>query len=193
MSAEAVEAGGTLTYVVAAPTPATKRKTATVTINVRAALWKARSNLQPDKLNQACKSKASLRRPLAPSGTMANADGDHVRAARLLLESLTVRDELGDEAGLAECLEGLATAAVATRAHARAAALLGAASARRQASGATPPPAEDREIRALTNAVRAGMEPADFVLASEYGRALSSEAGVDNGDDEIHLLFALVY
>ena len=75
-------------------------------------------------------------------GTVAHAQGDDGRATALYEESLTLCRELGDKHGLAECLEGLAGVAVAQQHLERAARLLGAAAALREAIGAPLSPRE---------------------------------------------------
>jgi hemolysin activation/secretion protein len=53
----------------------------------------------------------------------------------------------------------------------------------------------EEEVRTLMGA-GIGLElqlPGELVLRVDYGQALDTEANVDNGDHEIHMLFALVY
>jgi len=121
-------------------------------------------------------------------GNMANAEGDHRRAAELLVESLAVRHELGDDAGLAECLEGLAVAAMGVGRPVDAACLLGAAHARRQASGALPHPEEETEVRSTEAQVRAGLAPDEFTRAWEHGGGLGPEEALRHGRDLLAVL-----
>ncbi|MGH7267910.1 MAG: sigma 54-interacting transcriptional regulator [Candidatus Rokuibacteriota bacterium] len=73
-------------------------------------------------------------------------------AEQLARESLAIRSELDDRLGLACCLEVLAEVAFVQGQHARAARLLGAAAAERQAIGAPQPPLErDRHERVLAS------------------------------------------
>jgi predicted ATPase/Tfp pilus assembly protein PilF len=108
-------------------------------------------------------------------GTMVHAQGDTGRAIVLVEESLTLRQELGDKYGIIECLEGLAGSAVAHGQVEQAARLLGAAAARRQATGAVlSPRAYARSERHLA-AVQAGLAEAVFAAAWATGRATTLE------------------
>jgi DNA-binding CsgD family transcriptional regulator len=73
-------------------------------------------------------------------GRVARASGQHDRAASLFRESLAVRREQGDRRGIAECFEGLASAAAAMKKPEDATRLLGAAGTLRDAIGAPLPP-----------------------------------------------------
>ena len=66
---------------------------------------------------------------LHPLAAVARAEGDHERAARLLVEGLTLSVEIGDENNVAYCLEGLAAIAADENELERAARLWGAAEA----------------------------------------------------------------
>ena len=107
-------------------------------------------------------------------GTMASARGDYGGAVALFLDSMALRHELGDDAGLAECLEGVGAAGAAMGWPAEAATVLAAAHARRAASGALPPPHEAAQIAALTDSLRSAMEPSAFTQAWQEGLELDT-------------------
>jgi predicted ATPase/DNA-binding SARP family transcriptional activator len=111
-------------------------------------------------------------------GTMANARGDHGAAVAHFLDSMLLRLELGDDAGLAECLEGMAAAGAAMGRTSEAATVLAAAHARRVASGAVPLAQEAAEIEALTGSLRNAMEPSGFTKAWSEGLELDNSAMV---------------
>ena len=77
--------------------------------------------------------------------------------------------ELGDQHGLAECLEGLAGVAVAQGHLEHAARLLGAAEALREATGAPLSPRERVRYDRDVSIVRAGLGEAAFVAAWATG------------------------
>ena len=107
--------------------------------------------------------------------TMANGRGDHPSAARLFLESVIMRQELGDDAGVAECLEGLAATAAATGRQREAVVLLAAAAARREATGVLPHAQEEAELASQTGALRAAVAPAAFAAAWNEGTVLRTD------------------
>lgn len=88
--------------------------------------------------------RASYARAAGPAlyvlGRVARAQGQHALATARFQQSLMIRREQGDRRGIAECFEGLASAAEAARKPAEAARLLGAAEALRIAIGAPLPP-----------------------------------------------------
>src|SRR5207249_7776045 len=75
-------------------------------------------------------------------GMVTHVQGDDGRALAFYAESLTLCRELEDKYSLAECFEGLAGVAVAQQQLERAARLLGAAAALREAIGAPLSPRE---------------------------------------------------
>jgi predicted ATPase len=81
--------------------------------------------------------------------------GEHRAGAVSFRHALALRDELGDDAGLAECLEGLAGCELARDNAARAAELLGMARAVRQTTGAARDPAERAYVDGLEQSARA--------------------------------------
>jgi predicted ATPase/DNA-binding SARP family transcriptional activator len=103
-------------------------------------------------------------------GLIAIDEGGLDRAADLLTEALRLRRELGDVAGLAECLEGLAVVRSLTGDHEGAVALVSLASATRAATGANPSP-EDRARAAATAELARRHLPTDrFDAAVDRGR-----------------------
>ena len=81
--------------------------------------------------------------------------GDHRAGALSFRHALALRHELGDDAGLAECLEGLADCELARVNGARAAELLGMARAVRRTTGAARDPAERAYVERLEQSARA--------------------------------------
>ena len=104
-------------------------------------------------------------------GRVARSLGQHGRATTLFRESLTIRREQGDRRGIAECFEGLASAADAGRKPADAARLLGAADTLRAAIGA-PLPGGAASAREQTVA---GLKRR---LGSRYGELHAEGAGL---------------
>ena len=96
-------------------------------------------------------------------------------SSELFRRGLVLRHELGDDAGLAECLEGLAGGRAATEDWREAAALLGAASALREVTG-SPGSAQDAEaVAGLVATGQAALGDGDFYGQWEIGRQLSSD------------------
>jgi hypothetical protein len=108
-------------------------------------------------------------------GTVAYTQGDDDRATALYGESLTLRRELGNKHGLAECLEGLAEVAVTQRQLEHAVRLLGAAAALREATGAPLSPGERARYDRDVSAMRAGLGEAAFAAAWATGKAMPLE------------------
>ena len=96
-------------------------------------------------------------------------------------ESLALRRELGDKHGLAECLEGLAGVAVAQQHLERAARLLGAAAALREAIGAPLSPREQARYDRDMSALRADLGEAAFAAAWATGRVAPLEHVITHG------------
>ena len=109
---------------------------------------------------------------------MAWQEGDAASATAHLTESLALRRELGERLGIAECLEGLATVAAGTGQPERAARLLGAAEALREAIGAPLPPVDRPDHDDDDSATRAALGEAAFAAAWAAGRALTVEQAV---------------
>jgi tetratricopeptide (TPR) repeat protein len=121
---------------------------------------------------------------LSGLGSVALHQQEYARAATLLKESLALFRELGDKpgigtrGGLADCLERLARVAVAEGQPERAARLLGAAEALRDALGAPLPPADGAEYQRDVTVIRAGLGEEAFAAAWAAGRAMSLEEAV---------------
>jgi predicted ATPase/class 3 adenylate cyclase len=108
-------------------------------------------------------------------GMVAHTQGDDGRATARYEESLTLCRELGDKHGLAECLEGLAGVAVAQQQPERAARLLSAAEALRQAISAPLSPRERVRYERDMSAVRTGLGEAAFAAIWEAGKVVLPE------------------
>ena len=93
------------------------------------------------------------------------------RGLALVRESLAARRALGSRLGIAESLEALALVE-APAGPERAARLLGAAGALREAIGAPLPPAERAQQERAAAGARAGLGEAAFTAAMVVGRAL---------------------
>jgi hypothetical protein len=85
---------------------------------------------------------------------------------------------VGDKAALAGCLEGLAGVAATAGGAARAARLLGAADALRQAIGAPLPVAYQTDVDRYLARARAALDPAAFSAAWTAGRALRPDDAI---------------
>jgi tetratricopeptide (TPR) repeat protein len=108
-------------------------------------------------------------------GGVALHGGDHAASCSLRQESLVIRHELGDRVGVAECLEGLADAAGQTE---RAARLLGAAQALRDALGAPVAPAVESGHQDDVAAVRTALGKEAFAAAWAEGQSMALEQAV---------------
>jgi predicted ATPase/DNA-binding SARP family transcriptional activator len=106
---------------------------------------------------------------------VARLEGDHEEARALCQESLVIWRDLSDKRGIAECLETLAHIASAQKQAERAAQLLGAAEALREAIGSPLPPAERSDYDRSVSAIRAALSKKDFATAWTQGRALTWE------------------
>jgi DNA-binding CsgD family transcriptional regulator/tetratricopeptide (TPR) repeat protein len=111
-------------------------------------------------------------------GTVAQDQGDPMTSRVCWEESLALSRELGSTLGITNCLVGLARLVASQAQPARAARLLGAAEAHREAIGYVIPPAERAEHEAGVAAVRAALGESPFASAWAAGRALSVEEAV---------------
>jgi hypothetical protein len=111
--------------------------------------------------------------------TIAAERGEYRRAGTLYCESLARRYDLGDEAGLAELLEGLAVLNTAAGRDADAATLIAAAAALRERTGSMASTADaEAAARTLdTGRQRLGVE--GFDISSQCGRLMSLAEIVD--------------
>jgi hypothetical protein len=96
----------------------------------------------------------------------------------LQTESLTLFQQLGDQGGIAECLEALAGAAGAQGQPLRAARLFGAAEALREKIGVPLSPADRPTYDRTVAAARAQLDASAFTTAWTAGRALTMEQAV---------------
>ncbi|WP_049569675.1 BTAD domain-containing putative transcriptional regulator [Nonomuraea sp. SBT364] len=106
---------------------------------------------------------------LAELGFIAEQRGDAGAACELHTEGLGHARRTGDPRALALAFEGLAGAEALAGDHVRAARLLGAAAAARDAAGAPLPPAERGDVDRVTRAVRAGLSPRAYERALRAG------------------------
>jgi non-specific serine/threonine protein kinase len=110
-------------------------------------------------------------------GKVAEQQEEWGTARSLYRESLLLRDRLADKRGVVECLEGFAALAVREQRLKRAARLLGAATAWREAAGVPLLPGHDWQAGRADPAatVRAGLGEVAFAEAWAAGRAMSLE------------------
>ncbi|HVQ96291.1 MAG TPA: BTAD domain-containing putative transcriptional regulator [Mycobacteriales bacterium] len=101
-------------------------------------------------------------------GRVALAAGDPAGAAEPLTAALVGFHRLGDRGRVATTLEQLAAA---VRSPGRAATLIGAATAVREAVEAPVPPADAAGLAATVASVRAQLDPVDYALAADRGRS----------------------
>jgi hypothetical protein len=97
----------------------------------------------------------------------------------LLKESLAMQRELGDQQGIAACLEGLATVACADGQPERAARLSGAPEALGVPIATPLPPGERAHCQRHLAAARAALGEAAFVAAWAEGRAMTSDDAIE--------------
>jgi len=115
---------------------------------------------------------------LANLANVARDLSDFTEATRLHRESLEVRRTIRDRPGLAECFEGLAVCAAAEGQPHRAARLLGAAEALREAIGRPVEQADRAAHDRVVPAVRAALGEDVFVAAWAEGQALPLEEAI---------------
>jgi tetratricopeptide (TPR) repeat protein len=111
-------------------------------------------------------------------GRVAQRTGDVARAVALYQESLLLTREIGNTTNLPDCFERLASALVERQDPARAARLLGAASALRAAHGMLRSASSHAEFGRTLAAARGLLGEAAFVEAWEAGGAMSLDAAV---------------
>jgi hypothetical protein len=108
-------------------------------------------------------------------GLVARRRGETGDARALYEESLLLRIEMDDAAGIAECLAGMAGIELSSDQPESAARLLGAAAAIREALGITPWMGETELIEADERAVERLLGPTRYAEAVASGRALPVE------------------
>ncbi len=137
------------------------------------------------KLRKEMGNKSGIAWSLQNLGHLAHRQGESQQAAALFEESLTLFAELGNKIGIAECLEGLASEAVGEaksdgNAHKpeKAARLLGAAEALREAASTPLPPYRRADYDRDLAAARAQLDDPVFRAAWEAGRSMTMERAV---------------
>ncbi|MGH2368930.1 MAG: tetratricopeptide repeat protein, partial [Chloroflexota bacterium] len=119
-----------------------------------------------------------MARALLGLGATASRLGNYVAAGTWHVESLTHSEKVGDRLFTAFCLVGLAGVAVAQGQPERAARLLGAEEALREAIGAPRAPTHAPDHRRFLAAAHAALGDSAFAAAFAAGRSLSFEAAV---------------
>jgi len=112
-------------------------------------------------------------------GMIAACRGDRVRSIELFQAGLRLRHELGDEPGLAECLEGLAEVSSAGGDHDVATTLLAASAALRARTGSHASGDEQMVVDELLEGARVALGTSSFAQACERGRSLPLDELVD--------------
>jgi tetratricopeptide (TPR) repeat protein len=107
------------------------------------------------------------------------ADEAHEQSAHLFREGISLRHELGDQAGLAECFEGLAARMSSLSRPGDCATLLGAAAELRDVHEVVPTDTEREALDRLGDAARAELGTGEFELSWDRGRVMDLEAIVD--------------
>ena len=119
-------------------------------------------------------------------GVVALHQGDPARATGRLQEAVVLAQRLGNQDGLAYVLEGLAWASGAVGRGERAARLLGAAAAQRNALGQARWPHFRNEVEAGVAAVRQALGEERWAAADAAGRALTVDEAVAEALGEAH-------
>ena len=104
--------------------------------------------------------------------------GDRVQARTALRESLSLRQEIGETGGVAECLEGFARLALLKDRAGDAARLFGAASVMREAVGAPLAPANQPDHDRALDETRQSLGGGAFQDAWRTGSELALERAV---------------
>jgi hypothetical protein len=103
----------------------------------------------------------------------------HEQSAHLFREGIALRHELGDQAGLAECFEGLAATLCSLAKPEECATLLGAADELRDLHQVVPTATEHEALARLREAVRSALGPGEFERSWLRGRQMGVEDVVD--------------
>ncbi len=122
--------------------------------------------------------KAEIPAILHNLGYVALGQGDYEAARALFTDSLQQQFERGNRAGVAEGLAGLAALAGRQAAPERAALLLGAAAAIREAAGGPVWPAERFEVESHEAALSARLDGPALARSQAVGRALTVEQAI---------------
>jgi DNA-binding CsgD family transcriptional regulator/tetratricopeptide (TPR) repeat protein len=115
---------------------------------------------------------------LGDLGDVSHALGDEAAARELYAESLALWQELGDERGIAQSLEGFATVAAAESRPERAVRLLGAARAMRERIDEASSPSRRASLERLLEAARAAMGEEACGAAWAAGHAMPPQEAV---------------
>jgi predicted ATPase/DNA-binding SARP family transcriptional activator len=110
---------------------------------------------------------------LCALGRLAQAEGDVLRARACYRESLEIQGELGTSSRVPPILEGLAQIASRQGQPERAARLLGAAAALREAASTPVPPADRADVDSTAEAASAALGASAFAAAWDEGRVMS--------------------
>jgi predicted ATPase/Tfp pilus assembly protein PilF len=108
-------------------------------------------------------------------GLIATAQQEPAQALRSFAETIVIYREVGDQAGVAACIEGTATAQLLFRKPTLAAWLLGAAEALREEIQVPISPVDRADYERTTRAIRALIDEATFVSAWSKGRTTPIE------------------
>ena len=119
--------------------------------------------------------KRGITNSLVHLGWLAQAQGDHPLARAFVKESLAISQELGDRSLIADALEVSAKSALTARETHRAARLLGAAHALREAIGAPLPPSDRTEHDDDVRAVRTALGDRAFTALWDEGQTMDLE------------------
>ncbi len=122
--------------------------------------------------------KGAMARSLYVLGRLAHCQSDDQRAAVQIGESLALFRELGEKLGVAQCLERLGGIA-ASAAPQRAARLLGAAEALREAIGVPLPTYDRADYDRAAEGARAAVTEPVFATAWAEGRAMTLEQAIE--------------
>jgi predicted ATPase len=109
---------------------------------------------------------------LSSLGDVLVLQGDHARAVAIYRDGLVYFEQLGDKSGIADCFQGLAESAAMAGQPLRAARLLGATEALREAIGGHDWPHLAAHHTRLMQAARSQVPPAAWTAAHAAGRAL---------------------
>jgi len=105
--------------------------------------------------------------------------GDYAGARALLEESLAICRQLGDQQGVAACLDEMTAVADGQSLPSQAARLGGAAASLRESLDAPRSPAEQAEVDKTIAAVREALGEDAFAAAWDAGRAMTWEQAVE--------------
>jgi hypothetical protein len=111
-------------------------------------------------------------------GYVALHQGDNRQAAAHFMESLALRQTLGSNLWMAECLVGMASVVVVQGQGEQAARLFGAVQDVLESSGAMLSPADRNEYERNVLAARAKLDETTFAAAWAQGRAMTLEQAV---------------